>query len=372
MSSQLLVHFDPKLEIRLACDASAYGVGAVLSHRMPDGSEQPVGFASRTLTETEKKYSQMEKEALACVYGVKHFHAYLLGHKFMLQTDHEPLQTLFSESKAVPPHASNRIQRWAWTLASYEYLIVCRKTGQHANADAMSRLPLPYTPDETAIPEELVLMVEGLQDAPITASQIAQWTRRDPLMARVTRCILEGWPKSSDEELRPYWTRRLELTTHDGCIVWGGRVVIPPLAREHLLVELHGGHPGVSRMKSLARSLMWWPGMDHAIEDMVRHCSDCQRAQASPPSAPLHPWKWPTRPWARLHVDFAGPMDGRMYLIVVDAHSKWLEVLATHDNSHSPDNDTAPENIVCKIWNTRVLGIRQWPPIYSSRVSTVL
>ena len=327
MCSQLLVHFDPKLEIRLACDASAYGVGAVLSHKMPDGSEKPVGFASRTLTETEKKYSQVEKEALACVYGVKHFHAYLLGHKFVLQTDHEPLRTLFSESKVVPPHASSRIQRWAWTLASYEYSIVCRKTGQHANADAMSRLPLPYTPDETSVPEELVLMVEGLQDAPITAFQIARWTRRDPLMARVTRCILEGWPRSPDEELRPYWTKRLELSTHDGCIVWGGRVVIPPPAREHLLVELHGGHPGVSRMKALARSLMWWPGMDHEIEDMVRHCTECQRAQASPAAAPLHPWKWPTRPWARLHVDFAGPMDGRMYLIVVDAHSKWLEVL---------------------------------------------
>ena len=67
--------------------------------------------------------------------------------------------------------------------------------------------------------------------------------------------------------------------------------------------------------------------MDHEIEDMVRHCTECQRAQASPAAAPLHPWKWPTRPWARLHVDFAGPMDGRMYLIVVDAHSKWLEVL---------------------------------------------
>ena len=82
-------------------------------HKMPDGSDQPVGFTSRTLTETEMKYSQMEKEALACVYGVKHFHAHLLCHKFMLQTDHELLQTLFSESKAVPPHASNRIQRWA-------------------------------------------------------------------------------------------------------------------------------------------------------------------------------------------------------------------------------------------------------------------
>ena len=96
------------------------------------------------------------------------------------------------------------------------------KTGQHANADAMSRLPLPYTPDETTVPEKLVFMVEGLQDAPITASQIAQWIRCDPLMARVTRCILEGWPKSLDEELRPHWTRRLELSTHEGCIVWEG------------------------------------------------------------------------------------------------------------------------------------------------------
>jgi len=327
MSSQLLVHFDPKLEIRLACDASAYGIGVVLSHKMPDGSEKPVGFASRTLTQTEKNYSQMEKEGLACIYGVKHFHSYLLGHKFVLQTDHEPLRTLFSSSKTVPPHASSRIQRWAWTLAAYEYVVVCRKTDQHANADAMSRLPLPYTPDETSVPAELVLMVEGLQDAPITATQIARWTRRDPLMARVTRCILEGWPNHCDEDLRPYWTRKLELSTHDGCILWGGRVVVPPPGRESLLIELHGGHPGVSRMKSLARSLMWWPGIDKEIEDMVKHCTECQQSQSTPPSAPLHPWKWPTRPWARLHVDFAGPMDGRMYLIVVDAHSKWMEVL---------------------------------------------
>jgi len=69
-------------------------------------------------------------------------------------------------------------------------------------------------------------------------------------------------------------------------------------------------------MKSLARSLMWWPGMDHGIKDMVRYCSECQRTQASPLPAPLHPWKWPT-------------MDGRMYLIAVDVHSKWMECAAT-------------------------------------------
>ena len=93
LSSQLLVHFDPNLEIHLACDASSYGIGAVLSHKMPDGSEKPVGFVSRTLTDAEKKYSQIEKEGLACVYGVTHFHSYLFGHHFKLQTDHKPLKS---------------------------------------------------------------------------------------------------------------------------------------------------------------------------------------------------------------------------------------------------------------------------------------
>ena len=323
LSSQLLVHFDPSLEIRLACDASAYGIGAVLSHQMPDGTEKPVGFVSRTLTEAEKKYSQIEKEGLACVYGVKRFHSYLFGHHFTLQTDHQPLQTLFNESKAIPPQASSRIQRWALTLASYEYTIACRKTTQHANADAMSRLPLSVMPTQTPVPPELVLMVERLEDAPISATQIAAWTRRDALLSRVHRHIAEGWPDSADDE--PYWTRRLELSAHAGCIVWGGRVVVPPPGRESVLIELHGGHPGVSRMKSLARTLVWWPGMDQAIEEMVKQCSDCQQSRPSPPAAPLHPWQWPTRPWTRLHIDYAGPMEGKMYLIVIDAHSKWIE-----------------------------------------------
>lgn len=168
-------------------------------------------------------------------------------------------------------------------------------------------------------------MVERLEDAPISATQIAAWTRRDALLSRVHRHIAEGWPDSADDELKPYWTRRLELSAHAGCIVWGGRVVVPPPGRESVLIELHGGHPGVSRMKSLARTLVWWPGMDQAIEEMVKQCSDCQQSRPSPPAAPLHPWQWPTRPWTRLHIDYAGPMEGKMYLIVIDAHSKWIE-----------------------------------------------
>ena len=90
-SSSLLVHFDPQVPLTLACDALAYGVGAVLSHRWPDGSERPIAYASHSLSDAERNYSQLEKEGLALVYGIKHFHAYLFGHSFELVTDHQPL-----------------------------------------------------------------------------------------------------------------------------------------------------------------------------------------------------------------------------------------------------------------------------------------
>ena len=179
-SSRLLVYFDSKLDIVLACDASAYGIGAVLSHRMPDGQEKPIGFVSRTLTAAEKNYSQMEKEGLSCVYGIRRFHSYLFGRHFELQTDHKPLLTLFNEQKPISPQESSRIQRWAFKLAAYQYKIVYRSTLQHANADAMSRLPIEGTPEEPQTTPELVLMVEKLKDAPITARQIAHWAERDP------------------------------------------------------------------------------------------------------------------------------------------------------------------------------------------------
>ena len=197
----------------------------------------------------------------------------------------------------------------------------------------MSRLPLPQCPVETTVPAELVLMVQRMQDAPITAKQIALWTQHDPLLSKVLRCLMEGWPQQVDDDLCPYWSRRLELSIHDGCILWGGRVVIPPPGREALLLEVHGGHPGISRMNSLARSLMWWPRMDSEIEEVVKHCEECQQDRPAPPSAPLHPWSWPTRPWTRLHIDFAGPLEGKMFLVVVDAHSKWLEIFSMNTAS---------------------------------------
>ena len=250
-SESLLVHFDPKLELVLACDASAYGIGTVLAHRLPDGSEKPIGYVSRSLSKAERNYSQLEKEGLACIFGVKKFHSYLFGHPFELVTDHKPLLTLLNEHKATSPQVSARIRRWSLILAAYEYTVVFKKTEEHGNADALSRLPLQVVPAKTEMPPEIVLLMETLADLPVTADHIRSWTRRlrDPSLSSVMQCLQQRWPARSDPKLAPYFSRKTELSLQDGCILWGSRVIVPEAGRKAVLEELHSGHQGMSRVK---------------------------------------------------------------------------------------------------------------------------
>ena len=325
VGNNLLVHYDHSKPLVLCVDASSYGLGAVLSHKYPNGSEKPIAYASRTLNIAEKKYAQIEKEGLAIIFGIKKFHLYLYGNQFTLVTDHQPLTRIFGPKNGIPPLAAARMQRWALILAGYQHNITYRSSRDNAVADLLSRLPMPVE-NSTEMEEVNYICHTGVDNLPVTSKRIAQCTSRDPLLCKVYELTTSGWPSYIDnEELKPYWIRRDELSIEDGCLLWGRRVIIPCDLQKYILTELHECHPGMCRMKALARSFVWWPGLDQDIEDTVRACQVCVTNQESPKVVPLLLWPWPTEPWQRIHVDFA-EIKGLHFLLIVDSHSKWLEV----------------------------------------------
>ena len=230
IDSDLLVHYDVNKPVTLACDSSSYGAGAVISHIMEDGKERPIAFASRTLSSSEKNYSQIEKEALSIIFGVKKFHKYLYGRKFTLITDHQPLTTIFGPKKGVPTMAAARLQRWAVILSAYEYDIVYRKSADHANCDFLSRFPVGTEESEDDG------IVSYIEDIPVDSKDIAEATRRNPVLSKVYEYTLNGWPNHvSDNALKPYFSKKNELSVDNGVILWGLHVIIPDKFRDRLL-----------------------------------------------------------------------------------------------------------------------------------------
>ena len=173
-------------------------------------------------------------------------------------TDHKPLLGLLGESKPTSPQASARIRRWALYLSLFEYTLKFRRTTAHGNADALSRLPLPVEPAITKTPPELVLLTEHLDNSPVTADRLRAGTRRDPVLAQVVQFLQQGWPSVQvDQKLKPYFAKKDQLSLYGGCILWGATVVVPAPDRDAILIELHEGHPGMARMKALARMYVW-------------------------------------------------------------------------------------------------------------------
>ncbi|XP_052751027.1 uncharacterized protein K02A2.6-like [Galleria mellonella] len=327
LSSDLtLVGYDLQKELLLICDSSEYGVGAIIAHVMKDGSERPVMMASRTLQAHERRYGQIDKEALAIIFGLTKFHEFLAGRKFCIVTDHKPLVGLFNPAKPIPEQISPRMLRWSLKLACYDYKLKYRPGKLIGNADALSRWTATDTSSvKKEVSGDLLLLEEQLSGWQLNAGKIAEETKKDMVLQKVMFHVLHGWPrKNTDSSLQAYWTRREALSHNNDCLLWCNRVIIPASLREKVLKLLHAPHAGMVQTKAYARGYVWWVDMDRQIENIVAACQQCQLVRNKPPKDPQS-WIVLEKPWSRVHVDFAGPFQGKTFLVLVDSYSKWFE-----------------------------------------------
>lgn len=309
-------------------------VAGVLCHKFDENLTRPIVFVSRALNKAKKNYSTLEKEALAIIFSVTKLRQYLLGYSFILQTDHKLLLTIFGEHNGIPVMAAARMQRWAFTLSGFNYSIEYIK-GTLNSADSLSRIS-QYESKMSKDESSYINYIDLPNNVQLNYKNVAIHTRRDPILSKLLDSIQNGSVKDlNGDEFKSFRLKAFELIVESGCILWGYRTVIPTKLQNLVLQDLHASHLGIVKTKSLARSYVYWPRLDKDIEDMIKKCEPCQSTQASPEKSASIPWAPTDSAWKRIHIDYAGPVRGFNFFILIDSYSKWPEVFKNKDMTTS-------------------------------------
>ena len=333
-----LRYFDVKAPVVLQVDASEYGLGAALlqpATNTIDSSNiqwQPVAYCSSSLTPTEQRYAQIEKETLAIVHAFHKFDQLLFGKSDVtVHSDHQPLETIFKRPLASAPR---RLQSMMLALQRYTFHVEYRKGSSLHIADTLSRAPLPIT-SHKQLQDQLVYRVEFESNNPDLSSfqdntlqDIRTTASTDPEQIILQTLTTKGWPndKAAVPQLaRPYWSVRHEITVHDGLLFKQNRVIIPSSLRDSLLHKLHAAHRGPEFTLRHARSCLFWPGLNSQITDMCQSCGICAQHARQHPQEPLQPYPVPTLPWQLVSQDLF-ELNGQAYLVTVDHYSDFYEI----------------------------------------------
>ena len=306
-----LHYYDQRKPVTVQADASQRGLGACL---LQDG--QPIAYASKSLTDTETRYANIERELLAIVFACQRLNTYVLGRQFTVETDHKPLEMIHQKSLASAPP---RLQRMLLQLQRYDVTIRYRPGKEMLLADALSRCP-----SQASGEIKLDMRVDYIAFSKTWIAKLKDTTREDPILGTVYQLTQQGWPhqrRHTPRMARAYWDFRDQLSTDEGLLLMGPRIVIPSCLCEEYLQRLHQGHLSATKVQQNARQHLYWPGLDADIADYTRRCQECIH-QSQPPKEPLQAHEVPQEPWERIAMDYFY-MNGRLYILICDYFSKF-------------------------------------------------
>ena len=325
-SEPVLALYDREKDTVVSADSSAYGLGALLLQYQENGSLHPVAYASRVLSDAEKRYAQIEKEALATTWACERFHDYLAGKLFHIETDHKPLVSLLGTKDLSELPA--RIQRFRIRLMRYLYTIDYVPGKNLHAADALSRIQInkPEKNDDELVKESESYLCSVLKQIPMSESRLEDVrteTKTDEVCQKISMYVKDGWPEKYEVNhlVRPYWEAKEDITEENGILLHGTRLLIPSKLCLDILDRIHEGHMGIQKCHDRARMSVWWPGMGRQIKEMVESCPTCavfRKQQIEP----LMPTEMPERPFQKVGVDLF-EFNKQTYLLIVDYFSRF-------------------------------------------------
>ena len=315
-----LAYFDKNAPTKIITDASPVVLGAVLVQEQ-GGVWTPVCYASRSLTDCEQRYSQTEKEALGVVWACERFHAYVYGMKFIVETDHKPLETIYGPRSR--PCA--RIERWVLRLQPYDFNVMYRP-GRGNIADSLSRLlhrRVELDKHEHDAEEYVRFVAVNATPTALTTREIEEASAVDEELIEVRKAITKG----QFDGCKQYMAVAGGICIIGQLVLRGTRIIIPKKLQPRTLALAHEGHLGVVGTKQNLRTKVWWPGMDKAVNRHCRTCHGCQLVARPDPPEPIRSTPLPDGPWQDLAVDLMGPLpSGHSLLVIVDYYSRFYEV----------------------------------------------
>ncbi|XP_058827395.1 uncharacterized protein LOC131694724 [Topomyia yanbarensis] len=364
-SIKRLGYYNVTDRIELFVDASPVGLGAVLTQINEMGLPRVIACASKSLSLSEKRYPQTQKEALAVVWGVERFSYYLLTRTFTIRTDAEAIQYIFDANHRLGKRAISRAESWALRLQPYDYEIK-RVPGNKNIADALSRLILatqesvPFEEDK----ESHYLYSLDSGNMVITWNEIEMASENDSELLSVREALMSNkWPA----DLRPYEAQKPNLRSLGSMVFKDDRVILPNTLRRKALESAHGGHIGEVAMKRVMREYFWWPRMSTEITRFMKDCNTCVQLSRRNPPLPLCSRELPEGPWQMLQVDFlAVPTFGTgEFLVVIDTYSRYLYVVEMKTIDTVSTNSALNE--VFRMWGyPSVIQSDNGPPFQSS------
>ncbi|CAB3998030.1 Hypothetical predicted protein [Paramuricea clavata] len=247
----------------------------------------PIAYASRTLSETEAKYAQIEKEMLAIVYGVEKFNDYTFGRKVTVYSDHKPLESILKK----PPYREPKRLQGIYDDPSPKYDIEVKyeKDSKMFLADTLSRASIPG--DGKSGPEfETINTMKYLPISDERLKEIQRETKSYESIQVLATVIRQGWPEQKEDlpnVVTPYFNIRDEMSIQDGLVFRGERVVIPQAIRSKMLGKLYNSHLGVNGCLNRARECLYWPGISNDIKNHVSTCEACREYERSQPNETL-------------------------------------------------------------------------------------